>query len=153
MTLFLNLYQGSSQILLSNWQQIQKCTFPPHQVHKTWSPLHFHQLSIVLAKKRFKISKEEFESIVNLEPETGQTFLFRFYEFVTGQKPNIDRRLASTLPQPEEPLYKQPTASFAAKDRELHRIVDLKEKEERTMMRLTRQKNMIHTQKYNTGLI
>jgi hypothetical protein len=88
-----------------------------------------------------------------LEPETGQTFLFRFYEFVTGQKPNIDRRLASTLPQPEEPLYKQPTASFAAKDRELHRIVDLKEKEERTMMRLTRQKNMIHTQKYNTGLI
>ena len=43
---------------------------------------------------------------------------------MTGQKLNIDRRLASTLPAPEEPLYKQPTASYAAKDRELHRVVD-----------------------------
>jgi len=32
-------------------------------------------------------------------------------------------------------------------------VVDLREKEARTMMRLTQQKNMIHTQKYNTGLI
>lgn len=72
---------------------------------------------------------------------------------MTGQKLNIDRRLTSTLPAPEQPLYKQPTASYAAKDRELDRVVDLREKEARTMMRLTQQKNMIHTQKYNTGLI
>lgn len=86
----------------------------------------FHQLYLVLAKKKFKVNKEEYESIVNLEPETAQAFLFRLYELITGQKLNIDRRLASTLPQPEQPLYKQPTASYAAKDRELHRIVDLK---------------------------
>jgi hypothetical protein len=115
--------------------------------------LCFCRLYLVLARKKFKISKDEYESIVNLGPETAQALLFRLYELVTGQKLNIDRRLASTLPQPEEPLYKQPTASYAVKDRELHRVVDLKEKEERTMMRLTQQKNMIHTQKYNTGLI
>ena len=33
-------------------------------------------------------------------PETAQTFLFRLYEFMTGQKLNIDRRLTSTLPAP-----------------------------------------------------
>lgn len=72
---------------------------------------------------------------------------------MTGQKLNTDRRLASTLSPPEEPLYKKPTASYAAKDRELHRVVDDREKEFRTKALLTQQKNMIHTQKYNTGLI
>lgn len=66
---------------------------------------------------------------------------------------NTDRRLASTLPAPEEPLYKKPTASYIAKDRELHRVVDDLEKEFRTKAMLTQQQNMIHTQKYNTGLI
>jgi len=53
---------------------------------------------LVLARKKFKITKEEYESITNLGPETAQSLLFRIYEFITGQKLNIDRRLASTLP-------------------------------------------------------
>jgi hypothetical protein len=57
-------------------------------------------------------------------PEAAQSLLFRLYEFLTGQKLNIDRRLASTLPPVEEPLYKKPTASYTVKDRELHRVVD-----------------------------
>ena len=63
--------------------------------------LSLFKLYLVLAKKKFKIPKEEYESIVNMGPETAQTLLFRLYEFLTGQKLNIDRRLASTLPQPE----------------------------------------------------
>ena len=55
----------------------------------------------VLAKKKFKVSKEEYESVVNMGPESAQTFLFRFYEFLSGNKLNIDRRLTSTLPPPE----------------------------------------------------
>jgi len=47
------------------------------------------------------LTKEEYESITNLGPETAQSFLFRLYEFITGQKLNIDRRLASTLPPVE----------------------------------------------------
>ena len=72
---------------------------------------------IVLARKNFKVSKEEYESIINLGPETAQSFLFRLYEKVTGNKLNIDRRLVSLMPQPEEKLYKKPTASHVAKDR------------------------------------
>ena len=108
---------------------------------------------LVLAKRKFKITQEEYESITNLGPESAQMLLFRLYEFFTGEKLNTDRRLASTMPLPEEPLYKRPTASYVAKDRELDRVVDNKEKEMRTKAMMTQQKNMIHTQKYNTGLI
>ena len=61
-----------------------------------------------------------------MEPETAQNFLFRLYEFLTGNELNIDRRLASMMPEPDQPLYKQFTASYTAKDRALHRVVDLK---------------------------
>lgn len=81
-----------------------------------------------MATRKFKIAKEEYESIINMGPETAQNFLFRLYEFITGNQLNIDRRLASMLPPPEEPLYKKFTLSHTAKDRELHRVVDLKEK-------------------------
>jgi hypothetical protein len=97
--------------------------FPSRQAPELALPSPFSYI-LDLARKKFKIAKEEYESIVNLGPESAQTFLFRFYEFLTGQKLNTDRRLASTLPAPEEPLYKKPTASYAAKDRELHRVVD-----------------------------
>jgi hypothetical protein len=50
------------------------------------------------------------------------------YEKTTGNKLNIDRRLTSMMPPPEEKLYKKPTASHVAKDRELHRVVDNQEK-------------------------
>ncbi len=59
-------------------------------------------------------------------PETAASFLFRLYEFVTDNKLNLDRRLTATIQAPSEPLYKKPTASSIAKDRELHRVVDLK---------------------------
>lgn len=61
--------------------------------------------------------------------------------------------MASTLPPPDEPLYKKPTASYVAKDRELGRVVNELEKEFRTKAMMTQHKNMMHTQKYNTGLI
>ena len=80
--------------------------------------------NLVLSRKNFKLSKEEYESIINLGPESAQSFLFRLYEKITGNKLNIDRRLVSLIPQPEEKLYKKPTASYVAKDRELHRVVD-----------------------------
>ena len=57
--------------------------------------------------------------MINVEPETAQNILFKVYELSTGRKLNIDRRLTSTLPQPDEPLYKKPTASYVAKDRQL----------------------------------
>lgn len=50
-------------------------------------------------------------------PETAQNFLFRLYEFLTGNQLNTDRRLTSMLPPPEEPLYKKFTSSYTAKDR------------------------------------
>jgi len=59
-------------------------------------------------------------------PESAQNFLFRLYEFLTGVQLNIDRRLTSMMPPPEEPLYKKFTSSYTAKDRELHRVVDLR---------------------------
>lgn len=57
------------------------------------------------------------------------------------------------MPPPEEPLYKKFTSSYTAKDRELHRVVDLKEKEFRTKAMIEKQKNHVQNQKYNTGLI
>ena len=33
----------------------------------------------VLQRKKFKVAKDEYESIVNMAPETAQAFLFRFY--------------------------------------------------------------------------
>lgn len=59
------------------------------------------EIIVVLGKKGFKLQKEEIDSIINVEPETAQNILFRLYEFLTGRKLNVDRRLASTLPQPE----------------------------------------------------
>ena len=74
-------------------------------------------INLVLAKKGFKLTNEDYESIINLGPESAATFLFRLYEFITESKLNLDRRLNSTIQQVQEPLYKKPTASSIAKDR------------------------------------
>ncbi len=53
-----------------------------------------------LARRKFKVTKEQYESIINMGPESAQNFLFRLYEFLTGVQLNIDRRLGSMMPPP-----------------------------------------------------
>jgi adenine/guanine phosphoribosyltransferase-like PRPP-binding protein len=46
-------------------------------------------LSVVLAKKDFKLEKDEYEGIANLGPDQALNLLYRLYEFLTKKKLNL----------------------------------------------------------------
>lgn len=77
-------------------------------------PFYLSVTYVVLAKKEFKLDKEEYEAVANLGPDKALSLLFRLYEFLTKKKINISNR--TTVPE-EAPLYMKPTASHLAKDR------------------------------------
>lgn len=77
---------------IDNWLQIQKCKcfVDPVKICKSFAGFCFDVgYILVLARKKFKLTQEEYESIANLGPETAQSLLFRLYEFLTGEKVNV----------------------------------------------------------------
>ncbi len=93
---------------------------------------NWEQISKILKKKDFELSKQEYEPIVHYSEGAAEHILKKLFEFLT-KKTWPERPKISKEPTPH---WMRPTASYLSKDTELVRIVDVDEKRSRTLYQI-----------------
>ena len=95
---------------------------------------NWEQITKVLQKKDFILTKEQFEPIIYYAPEAALKFLKRLYELLLGKKFPEPVKLQQQEPKPH---FAKPTALILSRDRELVRIIDKDRQKAKTLFVLT----------------